>query len=116
MAFTVKARRAESETEPGRFVGTGPRTEDSDNWRAGDREVVPGGWVVPERAAASDGDAAADLLRVPSAEALSGRSVDASADRPVVELDEPEDGVVDRSCLLGRGRASLEAPAPCGRL
>jgi hypothetical protein len=101
MAFTVKARRAESETEPGRFVGTGPRTVTSDSWRAPDRAAAPDGGVVPDRAEALVGDTseaveeadrpvAPDLLPVPSVEALSGWSVDASAaGRPVVDLDEP---------------------------
>ena len=112
MAFAVKARRAESETEPGRFVGTGPRTVDSDSWRAGDTVGVP------------DREARPDPLSGLAVEVLSGWSVDPwacdEADRPADILDEPGDEVVGRSCPFGRGRARvrpiLEAEAPCGRL
>ncbi len=48
MALAVKARRAESETEPGRFVGTRPRTADSDSWRVVDGAVVPDGDAMPD--------------------------------------------------------------------
>ena len=76
MDFTVKARRAESETEPGRFVGTGPRTVDSDRGRAADGGVAPDWGGVP----------AVDVLEI-----LGG------ADRPAVSLNEPGDELVDRS-------------------
>jgi len=87
VAFTVKARRAESETEPRRFVGTGPRTVDSDSRRSPDRGAAPVGEAMPDRPAAA--------LDEPGAE-VTDRSC------PLV---------------AGRGRArarpSLEAEAPC---
>ena len=82
MDFTVKARRAESETEPGCFVGTGPRTVDSDSRRA------------------ADGGVALDWGAVPAVDAF---EILDGTDRPAVSLGELGDELADRSCPLLAG-------------
>lgn len=102
IVFAVKARRAESETEPERFVGTGPRTADRD------------------RRCSTDGDA--DPLAKPLVDALSVPTVvvpSEELDRPA-EVGEPGDEVIDRSCPLegwrwGERLPLPEAPAMSGR-
>jgi hypothetical protein len=101
MAFTVKARRAESETEPGRFVGTGPRTVDSDSRRVADGRVAPDWGAVPAVDELADrscllvtgwrwvrvGLPAAGLLRLPAEElAVPATGLPAVAGLPVLRL------------------------------
>jgi len=96
MDFTVKARRAESETEAGRFVGTGPRTVDRGSRRSPDGGAVPGRALPGVDALEKRPfEGTVDLRSERFVRGLDSSTEE--ADRPAAPLDEPGDEVADRS-------------------